>query len=259
MDTVQVTEGAAGSPSTSCTRLAILERHPQPRQGSTMTFEPIRVESPFGMTVERRLHLHDPRSERLMLILPGRAYLVSHPVLFHMAQMAYQQGWDVLPVQYGYQLGGELRPEQEPLLAEDVRLATAPVLQRGYREVCVVGKSLGTPLAMDVARTAPAEAVSRILLTPVGPALAPADGIRTLAIIGTHDPLHAPGLATDTASTTWRVFDRLDHGLVDEDDWRYSVESLAAIEPPIASTSDLVMARPRPLPPAARERDGSAR
>ncbi len=33
----------------------------------------------------------------------------------------------------------------------------------------------------------------------------------------------------------------------------------AATEPPIASTSDLVIARPRPLPPAARERDGSAR
>ena len=194
-----------------------------------MIIEPIRVESPFGVTVEQRFQVHELRSDRLLVILPGRAYLVSHPVLFHIGQMAYENGWDVLPVQYGFQLGGDPGEGEESLLAEDVRLATAPVLQRGYREVCVVGKSLGTPLAMELARTAGVEAVSRILLTPIGAALVPVDGIRTLAIIGTADPLYAPGLATDTATTAWRVFERLDHGLVDEGDWRYSVESLAEI------------------------------
>jgi hypothetical protein len=34
---------------------------------------------------------------------------------------------------------------------------------------------------------------------------------------------------------------------------------VAATDPPIASTSDLVIASPNPLPPASRERDGSAR
>ncbi len=198
-----------------------------------MPIESIRVESPFGVTVEQRIQVHEPRSDRLLVTLPGRAYLVSYPALFHIGQMAYGHGWDVLPVQYGFQLGGVLEAGQEPLLAEDVQLATSPVLQRGYRNVCVVGKSLGTPLAMELAMelagTAAAESVSRILLTPIGSALAPADGIRTLAIIGTADPLYAPGLATDTATTTWRVFERLDHGLVDEGDWRFSIESLAAI------------------------------
>jgi hypothetical protein len=205
----------------------------EPPWGNAMTIEPIRVESPFGVTVEQRFHVHEPRSDRLLVVLPGRAYLVSHPVLFHVDQMSYERGWDVLPVQYGFQLGGDLGAGQEPLLAEDVRLATAPALERGYREVCVVGKSLGTPLAMELARTAAAaaaaESVSRILLTPIGTALAPADGIRTLSIIGTADPLYAPGLAVDTATTTWRVFERLDHGLVDEGDWRFSIGSLAAI------------------------------
>ncbi len=194
-----------------------------------MPIESIRVASPFGVTVDQRFQVHEPRSDRLLVMLPGRAYLVSHPVLFHIGQMAYEQGWDVLPVQYGFQMGGDLGAGGESLLAEDVRLATAPVLRRGYREVCVVGKSLGTPLAMELARTADAGVVSRILLTPIGAALTPADGIRTLAVIGTADPLYAPALAVDTAATTWRVFERLDHGLVDEGDWRYSVESLAAI------------------------------
>lgn len=194
-----------------------------------MSIELLTVESPFGVTVQNRFHVHEPEADKLMVILPGRGYTVNHPVLFHLDHMAYENGFDVLPVQYGFQVSGNLDPSQIPLLAQDVELATAEVLRRGYREICVVGKSLGTPLAVDLARRVEAERVSQILLTPIGAAMKTAGDIRTLAIIGTADPLYAPELVKNSDTTTWRVYENLDHGLIDKDDWHYSLDSLQAI------------------------------
>lgn len=194
-----------------------------------MAVQFIEVESPFGVTVQNRFHYHEPATDRLMVILPGRGYTVSHPVLFHLDQMAYENGYDVLPVQYGFQISGDLEPAQIPLLQQDVQLATEPVLQRGYREICVAGKSLGTPLAIDLAKAVDAEIVSQILLTPIGAAMQTTADVRTLAIIGTADPLYVPELVDNGGQTTWRVFDNLNHALIDEDNWRYSLDSLQEI------------------------------
>jgi acetyl esterase/lipase len=190
----------------------------------------IEFESPFGVIVQNRFEVHEPDSDRLMILLPGRGYTVNHPVLFHIRLMAYAQGYDTLPVQYGFHISGNLEPSQIPLLQQDVERATQQVLSRNYREVCVVGKSLGTPLAIDLAKSLKAETVSQILLTPIGVALQDAGDNRTLAVIGTADPLYTPEIAQQGGDhITWRVFENLDHGLIDAGDWRYSVESLKEI------------------------------
>ena len=194
-----------------------------------MTIEVLEVESPFGVTVRNQFHHHDSDSARLMIILPGRGYTVNHPVLFHLGHMAFENGYDVLPVQYGFHAGGALEPAQIPLLQEEVQRATKPVLARDYSEVCVVGKSLGTPLAIDLARSLDVERVSQILLTPIGAAMQAAGDIPTLAIIGTADPLYAAENIQESATLTWKVYERLGHGLVDEADWRYSVQVLQEI------------------------------
>ena len=194
-----------------------------------MPSELITVDSPLGVTVKHRFQFHDPAADKLVIILPGRGYTVNHPVLAHLGLMAFANGYDVLPVQYGFQTSGDLDPTQIPLLQQDVQLATAPVLQRGYHEICVVGKSLGTPLAIDLAQSIEAAVVSQILLTPIGAAMQAAGDIRTLAIIGTADPLYMPEMVNDSPNTTWRVFENLNHGLIDEDNWRYSIDCLRDI------------------------------
>ncbi len=195
-----------------------------------MPVEMIPIESPFGLRVEQRFQVHEPASGRLMVILPGRGYTVNHPVLFHIADMAHAQGYDVLPVQYGFQLSGSLEPYQIPLLQEDVRLSVEPVLKRGYSEICVVGKSLGSPLALDLVQTLDADKLSLILITPVGAALQANPGVRTLAIIGTADALYAPDIVKLTeGKVTWRVLERLDHSLLAQGDWQHSLRSLEQI------------------------------
>lgn len=195
-----------------------------------MPVEIIPIESPFGLRVEQRFQYHEPASDKLLVILPGRNYTVNHPVLSYLAEMAYQNGYDVLPVQYGFQLSGSLEPHQIPLLQDDVRLSVEPVLKRKYSEICVVGKSLGSPLALDLAQIVDADEFSLILLTPIGAALQANPGVRTLAIIGTADALYNPDIIKATGGKViWRVFEGLDHGLLKAADWRGSLGALEQI------------------------------
>lgn len=189
--------------------------------------------SPFGIEVTNPFFHHDPPSDRLLVLLPGRGYTTNHPLLFHLLYLALENGWDVLPVSYGFQAsGGDFRPEQFPLLQQDVALAAEPALARGYRHLCVAGKSLGTPLAVDLARSAKTESVSLILLTPVSGVMQALDGIRTLAVIGTGDGLYSPDIVRLTegdAHVQWRVYEALNHALIVEDDWRASLAVLREI------------------------------
>jgi hypothetical protein len=191
-------------------------------------------ESPFGFTVQN--HLYHQGADRLVIILPGRGYTVEHPVLFHLRYLALENGCDVLPVQYGYQaVGQDLRPEEWSYLPQDVHLATEPVLARGYRHIYIAGKSIGTPLAIELAKSMMVSSgdVSLILLTPIGAAIQAMSDlthVRTLAIIGTNDTLYSPQMVMQTRpNVQWKVFEGLDHGLFIEDNWRVSLDALNSI------------------------------
>jgi hypothetical protein len=191
----------------------------------------INTESPFGVTTRNLFSYHEPTTGRLIVMLPGRGYTNEAPVMFHTRQMALENGYDVLSVQYGFQAGNtDIQPEQLPFLQQDVTLAAQPVLARGYREVCIVGKSLGTPLAVELAKTLTTDEISLILLTPIGAALQDMGSIRTLAVIGTKDPLYSPELVNDASpNMRWRVFDGLNHGLIHDGSWRTSLIALPEI------------------------------
>lgn len=186
----------------------------------------IETQSSFGVTARHTFTAHEPASDRLMIMLPGRGYTNEGPVMFHTRQMALENGYDVLSVQYGFQAANaDLQPEQLPFLSEDIKLAVEPVLKRGYREVCVAGKSLGTPLAVELAKTMTAEKISLILFTPIGGALHGLGGLPTLALIGTADPLYMPDLLK-LPDIQWKVFEGFNHGLLLDGNWRVSVRAL---------------------------------
>jgi hypothetical protein len=191
----------------------------------------INIESPFGVTTRSPFSYHEPASDKLMVMLPGRGYTNDAPVMFHTRQMALENGYDVLAVQYGFQAANaDLQPEHLPFLQQDVTLAAQSVLAREYREVCVVGKSLGTPLAVELAKTLTNEEISLILLTPIGAALLDMTSLRTLAVIGTEDPLYSPELVSNASpNIRWRVFEGLNHGLIHNGSWRTSLMKLPEI------------------------------
>src|SRR5215813_6005536 len=104
----------------------------------------ILVESQFGATVHNLFLTHDTPSEKLLIMLPGRGYTSEHPVMYYLRRMAMTLGFDVLSVQYGFQVANiELTADNAVYLQNDVQKAVDQTLPGGYRQVCVAGKSLG--------------------------------------------------------------------------------------------------------------------
>lgn len=199
------------------------------------------VESRFGVTVHNQLLAHDPPSDKLLVVLPGKNYTCNHPVLHYLRRAALTLGYDVLSVEFGFQVANaDFDATTVETLQAEVDAAVQPALARGYRRVCVAGKSLGTPLAGDLARSLRVEAVSLLLLTPIGGALQGLGSIPTLAVFGSADVLYAPEIvaAFDGHPTvTCRVFDGLNHSLEVKGDWR---ASLAVLPDIIAACADFL-------------------
>lgn len=198
-----------------------------------MQMNTVKVESHFGATIHNLFLTHETASDKLMVMLPGRGYTCEHPLMYYLRRAAMTQGYDVLSVQYGFQVANtELTGENAVYLRDDVQKAVDGTLPGGYRQVCVVGKSMGTPLATELARSLTNDVISLIQLTPIGGAVQELENIRTLAIIGTADPLYnAEEVATfkDHSTITWKVLDGLNHSLENPDDWRVSLAMLLDI------------------------------
>jgi len=193
----------------------------------------IEVESPFGVTIRNPFFTHEPVADKLMILLPGRGYTNDHPVMHYVAKLGMQHGYDVLGVQYGFQVSGaDLTPDKLPLVQQDVWSTVKQALQRPYQRVVIVGKSMGTPLAVEVAKTLPPEKVSLILLTPIGDAMQDVGNLPTLTVIGTSDAAYSAAEVKafeGSATVTWRVFSGLGHSLELTDDWQGSLKALGEI------------------------------
>ncbi|MBN1995610.1 MAG: hypothetical protein JW953_23175 [Anaerolineae bacterium] len=164
-------------------------------------------------------------TNHLALILPGRGYTVDMPLLFYPVNLLLAKGADVLRVEYAYHEDFSALPpaEQMQWLLADVGAAyQTGIAQRSYRQITVVGKSLGT-LAMGHLLTAqilPAP-VKAIWLTPLVKFDVLHQQIRqfggtSLFVIGTADPHYdADVLAEIQAATGGQVvaIEGADHGM----------------------------------------------
>lgn len=193
----------------------------------------IPVRSRFGVTVYNQLLAHDPAADKLLVMLPGRGYTCNHPVLHYLRRAALALSYDVLSVEYGFQVANaEFDANSMALIQEDVEAALRPALARGYRRVCIAAKSLGTALAGELARTLPDDAVSLLLLTPIGGALQGLGRTPTLAVFGGADSLYTPEMAAafdGHPNVSCRVFDGLNHALEVKASWRDSLATLPDI------------------------------
>ncbi|MBZ0294606.1 MAG: hypothetical protein K8L99_18725 [Anaerolineae bacterium] len=186
----------------------------------------ISVDSPFGVSFGNNFYQADNASRKLMVILPGRGYQVEHPALFYTVFLGLENGFDVLPVQYGFQVKRtNLDTSQMPLLMQDVDIAVQQVLPRGYQDICIVGKSLGTPLAVELITRLDAARKSLILLTPISLALQSSPPVPTLAAIGTADNFYSADTIAQMPEIEWVVLDQLNHGLIKDNDWHATIQA----------------------------------
>jgi acetyl esterase/lipase len=196
----------------------------------SLNFSAVETESHFGVRLRHPLTTQDSGADKLLVLLPGKGYTNDYPLLYTLRKIALQLGYDVLSVTYGFQVtGADLTAENMAYIQEDVDSAIQPVLRRGYRQVCFAGKSLGTPLAAELARRFSDKQVSLILLTPIGGATQGLGAIPTLAVIGTGDALYFPELVSDDSCIKWLVVEDVNHSLEFEGDWRASLSTLTDV------------------------------
>lgn len=180
--------------------------------------------TPDGLRIEHLLITHEqPRG--LVILLPGRGYTCDYPVLYYLRKAAAALNYDVLSVRYGFQVmpQGMRDGFLTDTLAAEVDQVVAQVLQPGYARVIVVGKSLGTPLAVRYAT----QAERLILLTPIGTSVQDAGDKPILAVSGTADPSYQPELVEQAGGNVrWIVYEGLDHSLEVRGDWAASLNAL---------------------------------
>jgi len=190
----------------------------------------IPIESAFGVTLHQEYYASDPRSDKLMILLPGKGYTIHSPLFHYIKPMGIQYGFDVLSINYAIHITQvDNWITRIPDIQADTQKAVDHVLQHDYQTVCVVGKSLGTPIAATIANQLDAPNKSVLMLTPIQAAMSMLNQIRTLGIIGTSDPAYDPELIVETDTQSWLVFDDLNHSLEYRNDRNKSLDVLKQI------------------------------
>lgn len=188
---------------------------------SEFSIQHIGIPSYAGVTLQHSLA--GTGNPRLLAMLPGLGYTVEAPLFHYLQKIAWHNDFDVLAVKYGFQVA-QIRyaPQQQADITHESQKAIEAALSKGYEELVIVGKSLGTPLAAILANHF-SQTSKLLLLTPIQDSHSIAPNIPSLAIIGTTDPRYEEGLAVDTDNLRWKVYEGLNHSLEREGDMLASI------------------------------------
>lgn len=190
----------------------------------------IPIESAFGLTLHHDYYASDVRSDKLMILLPGRGYTIDSPLFHYIRPIGIQYGYDILSIRYAIHVTKvENWITRIADIHSDTQKAIEQVLEHNYQTVCVVGKSLGTPIAATIANQLDAPNKSVLMLTPIQSAMSLLTDIRALAIIGTSDPAYDPDMIVETDTQSWLVLDDLNHSLEYKNDRDKSLDILKQI------------------------------
>jgi predicted alpha/beta hydrolase len=168
----------------------------------------------------------DPAAARLAVVFPGLHYTAEMPALYYPALVMRARGANVLAVEYDYdrpefqETAGE---EQARWIAADAAAAVRTAAADGnYREITLIGKSLGTIALGSLLVAEPSlEKAHYIWLTPI----LRDDHIRSwmtsrrhhgLFVIGTADRQYDPSFLAEVVTATGGgslVLPGADHGL----------------------------------------------
>ncbi|QBD82405.1 hypothetical protein EPA93_43105 [Ktedonosporobacter rubrisoli] len=164
-----------------------------------------------GERVPNTFWRQEKEAEHIAVILPGIGYTCQMPLLFYATRVLQDQGADVLWVEYNQradfkaQAGAELAQ----LLNADVGAACQAVLtQRKYRQITIIGKSLGTLAMGALLTTDPRLAQAKaVWLTPLLSRAALCAqiisyGRRSLLVIGTADGHYDPAPLAEIQTAT---------------------------------------------------------
>ncbi len=185
----------------------------------------------------------DSGTERLAVLFPGMRYTVDMPLLYYTSRLLVSTGADALLVDYRYHedptFMADVEQERARRMTSDVTAACRVALsQRSYRDVTIVGKSLGTLAMAHLLSTETKLSTARaVWLTP----LLRNENLRaqiktwrgkSLFVIGTADPDYDEKLLGEVETATRGkslVIEGGDHSLEIEGDFFASLQALEKV------------------------------
>jgi len=206
------------------------------------TIETLDIRGYHDMVVPNTFFRQDQPTSHLAIIYPGIGYTAQMPVLYYPSRVLLARGADVLRAEYAYN-----RPEfrilskveQDQWFHADVMAAYHVALaQRNYRQLTLVGKSLGTlALGHLLSASAHLSPIRCLWLTPLLRNDQLREQIRrtqhrALFVIGTADPHYDPAYLADVQSATKGrsvTIEGADHSLEIGDDIIQSLHAQARI------------------------------
>ncbi|MDZ4992733.1 alpha/beta hydrolase [Clostridium perfringens] len=132
--------------------------------------------------------------KKLCVILPGIGYCLDRSYLDYSKQLAKEMGYDVLEVEYGYQINrSEFNLEKEfSIMVSESLEVIDNAIDKEYEEVLIIGKSIGTSvqsfLNKDLSKRF--KNIKNIYISPINKTLDEFNiESNSLVITGDEDPL----------------------------------------------------------------------
>lgn len=150
------------------------------------------IKSIYNVQLESKVI--DSNSEVLAVILPGIGYTLDRPLLDYSKKLCLELGYDVLPIEYGFQAArAEFDSERFNNVLDESMEILKLSLSSKYKKIVFIGKSIGTVIQKILQKRLEYENNSyyfeNIYLTPVDKTVDL--GIETGSIVftGSCDPL----------------------------------------------------------------------
>lgn len=183
-------------------------------------------------------------TDHLTIIFPGLNYTCDMPLLYYAAQIMLEVGADVLQVKYDYTRtrpvgsASTLTERFGDLQTDVTQIARVALMQRDYKHLTVIGKSLGTLAIPHLLQTdLPLRPHTCVYLTPILNELVPIRDLiqtcpRNLFVIGSSDHYYDPELISQLISPqadNFMIIDGVNHSLEFPGDTIHSLEVLEKV------------------------------
>lgn len=150
------------------------------------------IKSYWGVELSPRFL--DIKSNKLCIILPGIGYCLDRSYLDYSKQLAKELGYDVLEIEYGYQINrSEFNVEKEfSIMVSESLEVIDNAIEKDYEEILIIGKSIGTSVQSFLNKDLKErfKKIKNIYISPVNKTLNEFNiEANSLVITGDKDPL----------------------------------------------------------------------
>ena len=197
-----------------------------------------KINSYYGITLESRVI--DQNSNVLAVLLPGMGYTLDRSLMDYSKNLAVEKGYDVLPIEYGFQavrkkIDKDNMKDVEVVINESYELLKLS-LENRYEKVIFIGKSLGTVVQRMLEEKIRKEnydgEIINVYLTPIDKTCELGIKENSLVVCGTKDPMITSEnreKLSHMSNINYIEVDGAGHSLAIKNDVMRSIEALKTV------------------------------